>query len=65
MATRTGGRTRTPAAPKPVPERSSAFEHLTLEALRAYRKALTAEEGRVSYWRRLIQARIATGMWLD
>jgi len=58
MATRAGGRTRTPAAPRPVPERSSAFEHLTLESLRAYRKALTAEEGRVSYWRRLIQARI-------
>ena len=58
MATRTVGRTRAPAAPRPVPERSSAFEHLTLDALRAYRKALTAEEGRVSYWRRLIQARM-------
>jgi hypothetical protein len=41
-----------------VPERSPEFSHLTLSGLRAYRKALTAEESRVSYWRRLIQARL-------
>ena len=41
-----------------VPERSPEFAHLTLEALRAYRRALTTEEGRVSYWRRIIQARL-------
>ena len=41
-----------------MPERSPEFSHLTLSGLRAYRKALTAEESRVSYWRRLIQARL-------
>jgi hypothetical protein len=41
-----------------VPERQPEFSHLTLSGLRAYRKALTAEESRVSYWRRLIQARL-------
>ncbi len=43
---------------RPVPERSPDFEHLTLAALRAYRRTLTHEESRVSYWRRLIQARL-------
>jgi hypothetical protein len=41
-----------------VPERSPDFAHLSLDGLRAYRHALTAEEGRVSYWRRIIQARL-------
>src|SRR5690242_5398148 len=41
-----------------VPERSPEFAHLSLDGLRAYRAALTAEEGRVSYWRRIIQARL-------
>jgi hypothetical protein len=41
-----------------VPERSPAFAHLSLDGLRSYRRALTAEEGRVSYWRRIIQARL-------
>ena len=41
-----------------VPERSPEFAHLALEGLRAYRRALTTEEGRVSYWRRIIQARL-------
>lgn len=43
---------------RPVPERSPDFAHLTLSALRVYRKALAAEEDRVSYWRRIIQARL-------
>jgi hypothetical protein len=43
---------------RPLPERSAAFAHLTLEQLRAYRGALAAEEGRVSYWRRILQARL-------
>ncbi|HET7407184.1 MAG TPA: hypothetical protein VFJ21_08660 [Mycobacteriales bacterium] len=43
---------------RPVPERSADFAHLTLSALRIYRKALAAEEDRVSYWRRIIQARL-------
>ncbi len=48
---RTGG-------PRPVPERSAAFSHLTLDALRRYRSSLGEEEGRVSYWRRILQARL-------
>ena len=41
-----------------VPERSPEFAHLPLMALRQYRKALTQEESRVSYWRRILQARL-------
>jgi hypothetical protein len=41
-----------------VPERSPDFAHLSLDGLRAYRRALGTEEGRVSYWRRIIQARL-------
>lgn len=41
-----------------VPERSQEFAHLPLVGLRQYRKALTQEESRVSYWRRIIQARL-------
>jgi len=41
-----------------VPERSPEFAHLALDGLRAYRRALSNEEGRVSYWRRIIQARL-------
>lgn len=57
MATRAQTRT-TRAAAREVPERSADFEHLSLSALRDYRQTLNHEEGRVSYWRRLIQARI-------
>ena len=45
-------------APKPAPTRSDEYDHLTLEALRTYRTALQAEEGNVSYWRRIVQARL-------
>ena len=41
-----------------VPERSPDFAHLSLEGLRKYRHALSEEEGRVSYWRRIVQARL-------
>jgi hypothetical protein len=54
----TGAQPKAAAATRPVPERNAQFSHLTLDGLRAYRRALTAEEGRVSYWRRLIQARL-------
>lgn len=57
MATRTGERSRA-GAERPTPQRSAEFAHLTLPQLRTYRRALTTEENRVSYWRRLIQARI-------
>lgn len=56
MATRTGERSRA-ATERPTPQRSPEFAHLTLPQLRTYRRALTTEENRVSYWRRLIQAR--------
>ncbi len=57
MATRTGERSRA-GTERPIPQRSPEFAHLTLPQLRTYRRALTTEENRVSYWRRLIQARI-------
>jgi hypothetical protein len=44
--------------PRPVPERNDVFAHLTLDGLRSYRRALGDEEGRVSYWRRILQARL-------
>lgn len=43
---------------RPTPERTVQHEHLSLDDLREYRKALSAEESRVSYWRRIIQARL-------
>jgi hypothetical protein len=49
---------RSRAAGRPAPERDAAFDALTLEALREYRSALQAEEGKVSYWRRILQARL-------
>jgi hypothetical protein len=54
----TGARPKVAASTRPVPERRPEFAHLSLDGLRAYRRALSAEEGRVSYWRRLIQARL-------
>lgn len=45
-------------AVRPVPEVSADFGHLGLAELRAYRTALQGEEGRVSYWRRILQARL-------
>lgn len=38
--------------------RVAELEHLSLEALRAYRGELAEEESRVSYWRRIIQAKL-------
>lgn len=40
------------------PTRNDDFEHLEIDELRAYRKTLNDEESRVSYWRRIIQARL-------
>ncbi len=54
---RSGSR-RAPKAPRPVPERDDAYGHLSLAALRDYRTALQAEESKVSYWRRILQARL-------
>jgi hypothetical protein len=40
------------------PERNPQFAHLSLGGLRNYRSTLSSEESRVSYWRRIIQARL-------
>ncbi len=53
-----------PAAPgrrvrtRPEPKRSASYAHLSLEELRAFRKTLNGEEAQVSYWRRILQARL-------
>lgn len=52
--------TQTMAARAEAPTRHPDFAHLSLEGLRQYRKALTQEESRVSYWRRILQARLDT-----
>lgn len=46
------------ASPRRTPERNSDFDHLSIGDLRTYRTALAEEENRVSYWRRIIQARL-------
>ena len=46
------------AQPRPEPKRTEQHAHLSLDGLRQYRTALTAEESNVSYWRRIIQARL-------
>jgi hypothetical protein len=59
----TAGRAPTAPAPRkqtvrPVPERTEEHAHLSLDELRGYRKTLADEESRVSYWRRILQARL-------
>lgn len=49
---------RRKGAARPVPTRSPDYAHLSIDALREYRRALTSEEGKVSYWRRILQARL-------
>lgn len=41
-----------------APVRTDEHAHLSLDELRAYRTTLSQEEGRVSYWRRILQARL-------
>lgn len=41
-----------------VPQRDAAYGHLGLSRLRDYRNALRTEEVKVSYWRRILQARL-------
>lgn len=59
------GRTGAPRPPaqrrgaaRPAPVRNPDLAHLSLADLRDYRRTLHGEEGRVSYWRRVIQARL-------
>lgn len=49
---------RRAAAARPVPQVREEYAHLSLTELRSYRDALQAEEGNVSYWRRIVQARL-------
>ena len=73
--TRTTGRTaprsgagsagRRPAAARRPVERVAHLAHLDLDALRDYRQELITEESRVSYWRRILQARIDTAVGSD
>lgn len=53
-AGRSGGR----SGARPMPTRQPELAHLALDSLRSYRNELIAEESRVSYWRRLVQARL-------
>jgi hypothetical protein len=41
-------------------QRVAHLAHLELDALRVYRQELITEESRVSYWRRILQARLDT-----
>lgn len=50
--------TRAKAGARPDPVQSEDYAHLSLEELRACRGALQDEESKVSYWRRIIQARL-------
>lgn len=43
---------------RPEPRRAPELAHLSLNALRDYRSELVAEETRISYWRRILQARL-------
>ncbi|MDZ7577214.1 MAG: hypothetical protein U0904_03460 [Candidatus Nanopelagicales bacterium] len=47
-----------PRGGRPQPDRDPAFASHPLESLRAMRSGLSDEECRVSYWRRIVQARL-------
>jgi hypothetical protein len=49
---------RRPQRVRPEPKHAPELAHLGLDALRDYRQELVAEETRVSYWRRILQARL-------
>jgi hypothetical protein len=53
-----GGGRRAGARNRPTPRHAPELLHLTLDELRAYRQELVTEEIRVSYWRRILQARL-------
>jgi hypothetical protein len=55
------GSGRRASARRPA-ERVAHLVHLELDVLRDYRQELITEEARVSYWRRILQARIDTSV---
>lgn len=61
-AARSTGYGRRPAAGRRPAERVPHLQHLELCALREYRQDLLTEESRVSYWRRILQARLDTAV---
>jgi hypothetical protein len=52
------GQRRRKGEVRPVPVLDDAYAHLSIDALREYRRALGDEENKVSYWRRILQARL-------
>lgn len=55
----TGGASARPAASaRPPARRAPELAPLALDELRAYRQELITEESRISYWRRILQARL-------
>ena len=52
------GRRAAGARSRPTPRHAPELLHLSLDELRAYRQELVTEEIRVSYWRRILQARL-------
>lgn len=60
-----GGSGRRPAAARRPAQRVAHLAHMDLDALRDYRQELVTEESRVSYWRRILQARIDTATSSD
>lgn len=53
-----GRATTTGATGRPPAQRAPELAPLALQDLRAYRQELITEESRVSYWRRILQARL-------
>ena len=59
MTTSSTGTSRRASARRPA-QRVPHLRRLDLDALRTYRQELITEESRVSYWRRILQARLDT-----
>jgi hypothetical protein len=58
QGTRRRGRQASSTTRSGPPRRAPELGHLSLDELRAYRQELVTEESRVSYWRRILQARM-------
>ena len=56
--TASSGRPAAGPRSRPRPQHAPELAHLSLTELRAYRQELVTEEIRVSYWRRILEARL-------